>query len=72
VTNGLGAGPHAASLLCNGCANHRGWLPKTIANFLAESISKFGRPAAPITINTIPKTDPEARAARDRQPLSAR
>jgi hypothetical protein len=62
VTIGQGAGPHVAGLLCSGCSNHRGWLPRSIADFLAESIGKFGRLAAPITVRTIPKTDREAGA----------
>jgi hypothetical protein len=50
VVIGPGAGPHVASLHCAACDRHRGWLPKTIAEFLLETISRFGRPREPITI----------------------
>jgi hypothetical protein len=50
VVIGFGAGPHVASLHCAGCARHRGWLPRLIADFLIEMIAKFGWPPATIAI----------------------
>jgi hypothetical protein len=50
VIIGAGAGPHVASLRCAGCDRHRGWLPKTIADFLTDLVVRFGRPTDPITI----------------------
>jgi hypothetical protein len=50
VKVGQGAGPHAASLRCVGCDRHRGWLPKAVADFLLELITRFGRPSEAITI----------------------
>jgi hypothetical protein len=45
-----GAGPHVASLHCASCDRYRGWLPKAIADFLVETISRFGWPSEAITI----------------------
>ena len=50
VVVGKAAAPHVASLHCATCDRHRGWLPKTIADFLMETISQFGWPPEPITI----------------------
>jgi hypothetical protein len=50
VVIGAGAGPHAAALHCSCCNRHRGWLPKTVADFLTDLVVRFGRPTAPITI----------------------
>jgi hypothetical protein len=50
VVVGAGVGPHTASLRCLRCDRHRGWLPKTVADFLTDLIVRFGRPAEPITI----------------------
>jgi hypothetical protein len=50
VTIKNGAGPHVASLHCASCDRHRGWLPKAVADFLLEMISRFGRPTDVITI----------------------
>jgi hypothetical protein len=50
VVIGDGAGPHIASLRCAACNRHRGWLPKTVAEFLLETIARFGRPSEIITI----------------------
>jgi hypothetical protein len=46
----IGAGPNVASLRCACCGRHRGWLPKTVAEFLAALVQRFGRPAEPIVI----------------------
>jgi hypothetical protein len=45
-----GTGPHVASLHCAACDRHRGWLPKTITEFLLTAISQFGWPPEAITI----------------------
>ena len=50
VVVGKAAGPHVAGLHCAACDRHRGWLPKTIADFLMESVSRFGWPIEAITI----------------------
>lgn len=50
VVVGEAAAPHVASLHCATCDRHRGWLPKTIADFLLETISRFGWPTEAITI----------------------
>ena len=50
VVIGEGGGPHVAGLHCANCDRHRGWLPKTIADFLVEMISRFGWPTEAITI----------------------
>jgi hypothetical protein len=50
VVIGNGACPHVASLHCANCDRHRGRLPKAVADFLLEMISRFGRPTDVITI----------------------
>ena len=50
VVVGKASGLHVASLHCATCDRHRGWLPKTIADFLVGTISLFGWPPEPITI----------------------
>jgi hypothetical protein len=50
VIIGAGAGLHVALLRCACCDRHRGWLPKTVADFLIKLIEQFGRPTEPITI----------------------
>src|SRR5262245_49146577 len=47
---GSSRGPHHASLLCDCCGGHRGWLPGVAFNFLCDVIDDFGRPTAPIEI----------------------
>ena len=47
---GEGKGPHAASLFCNGCERHRGWMANEIHLFVAEIVKKFGKPTTPIRI----------------------
>jgi hypothetical protein len=51
VVIGAGTGPHVASLHCASCNRHRGWLPKAAVNFLATTVTLFGKPAEPITIS---------------------
>jgi hypothetical protein len=67
VVIGKGAGPHVASLNCASCYRHRGWLPKTIADFLVGTISRFGWPPEPITIR-----NPKFAQANTTAPLGAR
>jgi hypothetical protein len=63
VVIGPGKGPHTASLHCTTCNRHRGWLPKTIAEFLLEAISRFGRPREAITIQDSELASPANEAA---------
>ena len=51
VVVGLGLEPHVAGLHCASCDRHRGWLPKAAVNFLATTVTLFGKPAGPITIS---------------------
>ena len=67
VVVGKAAGPHVASLHCATCDRHRGWLPKTVADFLTEAISRFGSPTEAITIR-----NPEFAQAKATAPLGAR
>src|SRR6478736_1600980 len=67
VVVGKAAGPHVASLHCATCDRHRGWLPKTIADFLLETISRFGWPTEAITIR-----NPGIRASECDRALGAR
>jgi hypothetical protein len=50
VVIGRGADPHTAALYCASCDRRRGRLPKSIVEFLANLISRFGRPSTAITI----------------------
>jgi hypothetical protein len=50
VVIGNSAGPHIASLHCASCDRHRGRLPKAVADFLLETINRFGRPTEVVTI----------------------
>jgi hypothetical protein len=50
VVSGQGTGPHAACLRCASCDRHRGWLPKALTEFLAETIRLFGPLPDGITI----------------------
>jgi hypothetical protein len=58
-------GPHHASLLCDRCGGHRGWLSGTTYRFLSGVIENFGRPSEPIEIRhnqSVPTTDATAQA----------
>ena len=66
VVVGIAAGPHVASLHCATCDRHRGGLPETIADFLLETISRFGWPTEAITIR-----NPEFAQANATAPLGA-
>lgn len=47
---GSSRGPHHASLLCECCDRHRGWLSGSTYKFLSDVIENFGRPTEPILI----------------------
>jgi hypothetical protein len=47
---GSSRGPHHASLLCECCGGHRGWLSGTTYSFLSDVTENFGRPTGPIEI----------------------
>jgi hypothetical protein len=47
---GSSRGPHHASLLCECCDRHRGWLSGTTYRFLSDVITNFGRPTEPILV----------------------
>jgi hypothetical protein len=62
---GSSRGPHHASLLCECCGAHRGWLSGTTCKFLSDVIENFGRPTEPIEIRysqSVPTTDATAQA----------
>jgi hypothetical protein len=50
AATGPGGGPHAASLHCEGCGVHRGWVSHATHRFLIELINKFGKPTEPIIL----------------------
>ena len=52
VVIGEPKGPHANSLHCQICGRHRGWLSKTVADFLTETINRFGSPKELVKIRT--------------------
>jgi hypothetical protein len=45
-----GKGPHLASLRCEACDAHRGWLSQQTYGFINETITQFGRPTTPIKV----------------------
>jgi hypothetical protein len=45
-----GKGPHAAALECANCGAFRQWLARECCVFLAEVITRYGRPTEPIRI----------------------
>jgi hypothetical protein len=47
---GSSRGPHHASLLCERCGGHRGWLSGTTFKFLSDVIEHCGRPTEAIEI----------------------
>jgi hypothetical protein len=65
VIIGSSAGPHAASLRCKRCDRHRGWLPKTVADFLTDIVVRFGRPTEPITIRNSELAAPSGACATE-------
>ena len=50
---GAGRGPHNASIMCV-CGRHLGWLSAATFNFIAETVTHFGRPSEPICVNRKP------------------
>ena len=52
-----GKPPHTAELICVACGTHRGWLPHRAANFITETINKFGRPTEPVAYPRGPSTE---------------
>jgi hypothetical protein len=50
LLTGSSKGPHAASLRCNRCDRHRGYVSAALAKFLTEAITRFGRPTAPLIV----------------------
>jgi hypothetical protein len=45
-----GKGPHAGELVCNDCGQHRGWLSKSTAQWIASVATRFGAPTTPIVV----------------------
>jgi hypothetical protein len=45
---GVGAGPHIASLHCQCCDQHRGWLSHDVYEFLFRLVEEFGVPPEPV------------------------
>jgi hypothetical protein len=65
VVIGFSSGSHAASLRCRRCDRHRGWLPKTVADFLTGVVVRFGRPTEPITIRNSELAAPSGACATE-------
>jgi hypothetical protein len=47
---GEGKGPHRASLFCERCGTHRGWMANAAHAFVSKIIEKFGKPTTPIRV----------------------
>jgi hypothetical protein len=43
-------GPHAGELICASCGQHRGWLSKPTAQWIANVVTRFGAPTTPIVV----------------------
>ena len=50
VVIGPGKGPHLASLRCEACDAHRGWLSQQTYSFVNETIKQFGRTTDPVKV----------------------
>jgi hypothetical protein len=50
VCGSSSGGPHLASLRCQACDAHRGWLSRSSGEFLLAAIDRFGRPREPIIV----------------------
>jgi hypothetical protein len=50
LLTGSSRGSHACDVRCNCCDRRRGWLSAGLAQFLQETVSRFGRPTAPIVL----------------------
>jgi hypothetical protein len=42
--------PHAGTLTCTDCGQHRGWLSKQTAAWIERVITRFGAPTTPIIV----------------------
>ena len=47
---GAAKGPHAGALHCADCGQHRGWLSKYSADWIAHVATRFGAPNTPIVV----------------------
>jgi hypothetical protein len=47
---GYGKAPHRASLRCDSCGKHGGWVSKESGQFLEKIVGCFGRPTTPIIV----------------------
>jgi hypothetical protein len=47
---GPGKAPHKASLHCQTCDHHRGWVSRISYDFIANTVATFGRPDEPILV----------------------
>jgi hypothetical protein len=45
-----GKAQHAGELRCTDCGQHRGWLSKPTAQWIAAVVAKFGAPTTPIVM----------------------
>jgi hypothetical protein len=66
-TIGPARGSHAGELHCTGCGQHRGWLSKPTAQWIAHVVTRFGAPTTPIVVRAstleqqeAPRTDPNS------------
>ena len=50
VVIGPGKGPHLASLRCEACDVHRGWLSQQSHSFISKTIEQFGSTTEPIKV----------------------
>jgi hypothetical protein len=50
VVIGAGKGPHLASLRCEACDEHRGWLSKQTHSFISETIKQTGSATEPVKV----------------------
>jgi hypothetical protein len=67
---GAGKGPHAGTLHCADCGQHRGWLSKTTAQWIEDVVARFGAPTTPIVMrkaHTYEAAPPEEQQPRDKQ-----
>jgi hypothetical protein len=51
---GPSKGLHSASLRCQSCGEHRGWLSRQTHRFLTKTTEQFGRPTDPIKYVVLP------------------
>ena len=59
-TIGPARGPHAGELTCADCGQHRGWLSKGTAKWIAAVVAKFGAPNGPIIVRKAHTFEEEA------------